>query len=139
MNHLDESSLGLNENPYIIQLQNLTKVYDGVTVIDKRNMNIKKGEFVTILGPSGCGKSTTLRRIAGFETPDSGDILLNISLRFRLTNVLSTLFSSIMHCSQISMSTIMLPLAYGTKRFQGKSKIRTVTQSLRLTKLRSVT
>lgn len=77
MNHLDESSLGLNENPYIIQLQNLTKVYDGVTVIDKRNMNIKKGEFVTILGPSGCGKSTTLRRIAGFETPDSGDILLN--------------------------------------------------------------
>ena len=77
MNHLDESSLGSNENQYIIQLQNLTKIYDGVTVIDKRNLNIKKGEFVTILGPSGCGKSTTLRRIAGFETPDSGDILLN--------------------------------------------------------------
>ena len=65
-------------NPqYIIQLKNVTKIYDGQTVIDKMNLNIKKGEFVTILGPSGCGKSTTLRMIAGFETPESGDIYLN--------------------------------------------------------------
>ena len=64
MNHLDESSLGLNENPYIIQLQNLTKVYDGVTVIDKRNMNIKKGEFVTILGPSD---AASLRHYVGLQ------------------------------------------------------------------------
>ncbi|MFA7701127.1 MAG: ATP-binding cassette domain-containing protein, partial [Bacilli bacterium] len=41
------------------------------------NLDIKKGEFVTILGPSGCGKTTTLRMIAGFETPTSGEILLN--------------------------------------------------------------
>lgn len=62
---------------YIIQLKNVTKIFDGTTVIDKMNLNIKKGEFVTILGPSGCGKSTTLRMIAGFETCDSGDILLD--------------------------------------------------------------
>jgi spermidine/putrescine transport system ATP-binding protein len=68
----------LQDNPqYIIQLKNVTKIFDGVTVIDKMNLNIRKGEFVTILGPSGCGKSTTLRMIAGFETPNSGDILLN--------------------------------------------------------------
>lgn len=66
----------LSEN-YIIEMNNVTKIFDGVTVIDKMNLKIKKGEFVTILGPSGCGKSTTLRMIAGFETPDSGDILLN--------------------------------------------------------------
>jgi spermidine/putrescine transport system ATP-binding protein len=65
------------ESQYIIQLKNVTKIFDGVTVIDKMNLNIRKGEFVTILGPSGCGKSTTLRMIAGFETPNSGDILLN--------------------------------------------------------------
>ena len=65
------------DSPYIIELKNVTKVFDGETVIDKMNLNIKKGEFVTILGPSGCGKSTTLRMIAGFETPTSGDILLN--------------------------------------------------------------
>ena len=66
-----------DSSTYIIELKNVTKIYDGVTVIDKMNLNIKKGEFVTLLGPSGCGKSTTLRMIAGFETPTSGDILLN--------------------------------------------------------------
>ena len=66
-----------DSSTYIIELKNVTKIYDDVTVIDKMNLNIKKGEFVTLLGPSGCGKSTTLRMIAGFETPTSGDILLN--------------------------------------------------------------
>mgnify|MGYP000913102915 FL=1 len=61
----------------IIELKHVTKVFDGVKVIDDENFSISKGEFVTILGPSGCGKSTTLRMIAGFETPTSGDILLN--------------------------------------------------------------
>lgn len=65
------------ENNYIIQLKHVTKIYDDQTIIDDMNLNIKKGEFVTLLGPSGCGKSTTLRMIAGFEIPDSGDILLN--------------------------------------------------------------
>ena len=65
------------DSPFIIEMRNVTKIFDGVTVIDKMNLNIRKGEFVTILGPSGCGKSTTLRMIAGFESPDSGDILLN--------------------------------------------------------------
>ncbi len=69
--------VGDDSPEYIIQLKNVTKIFDGTVVIDKMNLNIKKGEFVTILGPSGCGKSTTLRMIAGFETPDSGDILLN--------------------------------------------------------------
>lgn len=64
-------------NSYIIQLKNVTKIFDGVKVLDNLNLNIKKGEFVTLLGPSGCGKSTTLRMIAGFCTPESGDILLN--------------------------------------------------------------
>ena len=66
-----------SNDDYIIELKNVTKIFDGETVIDKLNLKIKKGEFVTLLGPSGCGKSTTLRMIAGFETPDSGDILLN--------------------------------------------------------------
>ena len=65
------------ENKHIIELKHVTKIYDGETVIDDISLYIDKGEFVTLLGPSGCGKSTTLRMIAGFETPDSGDILLN--------------------------------------------------------------
>ncbi|MGN1104609.1 MAG: ATP-binding cassette domain-containing protein, partial [Candidatus Coproplasma sp.] len=62
----------------IIELIDIKKVYDGDTIaVDNFNLNIKKGEFVTFLGPSGCGKTTTLRMIAGFELPTSGQILLN--------------------------------------------------------------
>lgn len=60
----------------IIEFKHVTKIFDGVTVIENENFYVRKGEFLTILGPSGCGKSTTLRMIAGFETPTSGDILL---------------------------------------------------------------
>ncbi len=62
----------------IIELKSINKSYDGVRdVCSNINLEIKKGEFVTLLGPSGCGKSTTLRMIAGFEQPTSGEILLN--------------------------------------------------------------
>lgn len=58
----------------IIRLENLTKRFDGLTVVDHINLTIKENEFVTLLGPSGCGKTTTLRMIGGFEYPDEGDI-----------------------------------------------------------------
>lgn len=60
----------------IIEVKGVTKVFDGVTVVDNMNLSIKRGEFVTLLGPSGCGKTTLLRMIAGFETPTSGQIFL---------------------------------------------------------------
>lgn len=60
----------------IVELKNLIKKFGNETVVDDVNLNIRKGEFVTILGPSGCGKTTILRMIAGFETPTSGTILL---------------------------------------------------------------
>ncbi len=58
----------------VIELKNITKTFDGETVLDGINLDIHDKEFVTFLGPSGCGKTTTLRIIAGFETPDSGDV-----------------------------------------------------------------
>ena len=48
-----------------------------VRALDDVSVSIKQGEFFTLLGPSGCGKTTLLRLIAGFETPTSGQILLN--------------------------------------------------------------
>ncbi len=66
------------ENNNIIELINVRKEFDDETVaVDNFNLEVKKGEFVTFLGPSGCGKTTTLRMIAGFELPTSGEILLN--------------------------------------------------------------
>ncbi len=62
---------------HIIELKDVCKQFDGVTVIENINLYVRKGEFVTFLGPSGCGKTTTLRMIAGFDLPTSGEILLN--------------------------------------------------------------
>jgi ABC-type spermidine/putrescine transport systems, ATPase components len=64
------------DNDYIIDLRHISKVFDGVTVVDDFNFYVNKGEFVTLLGPSGCGKSTTLRMIAGFEFPTTGEVYL---------------------------------------------------------------
>ena len=66
------------DNTNIIELKHVTKSFgDGFTAVQDFNLEVKKGEFVTFLGPSGCGKTTTLRMIAGFELPTSGEILLD--------------------------------------------------------------
>lgn len=62
---------------HIIELKDVTKYYDDNLVIDNVSFYVNKGEFITFLGPSGCGKTTTLRMIAGFDLPTSGQILLN--------------------------------------------------------------
>ena len=60
-----------------IKIANLYKKWGDVTAIDDMSLEIKEGDFVTLLGPSGCGKTTTLRSIAGLEEPTSGQIYLN--------------------------------------------------------------
>ena len=63
------------EETRMIHLENISKEYDGVTVLDDINLYIRKKEFVTLLGPSGCGKTTTLRIIGGFEYPTTGRVM----------------------------------------------------------------
>ena len=54
------------------------KTYDGLTrVVDELHLDVRRGEFLTLLGPSGSGKTTTLMMLAGFETPTAGEILLD--------------------------------------------------------------
>ena len=65
-----------------IRLENVSKIYQDpktkkeFKAVDNVSLTIKPGEFITLLGPSGCGKTTTLRMIAGFESPDEGEIYL---------------------------------------------------------------
>ena len=60
-----------------VAFDKIDKSYDGeVLVVKNLNLNIAKGEFVTMLGPSGSGKTTTLMMLAGFETPTNGEIFL---------------------------------------------------------------
>jgi spermidine/putrescine transport system ATP-binding protein len=64
-------------NDSVIRLEKVHKAYGPVTIIHSLDLDIRRGEFLTLLGPSGCGKTTTLKMIAGFEQPTSGRILLD--------------------------------------------------------------
>lgn len=59
----------------ILELDSVSKSFDGKKVLNHLNLEIGRNEFITLLGPSGCGKSTTLRIIGGFEKPDEGRVL----------------------------------------------------------------
>jgi spermidine/putrescine transport system ATP-binding protein len=61
----------------ILELREVSKEFPAHRAVHKVSLQIPRGSFFALLGPSGCGKTTTLRMIAGFETPTSGDILLN--------------------------------------------------------------
>ncbi|MEF1256997.1 ABC transporter ATP-binding protein [Vibrio sp. M260112] len=61
-----------------LTLDNISKYFDnGYCAANEISLNVKEGEFVTLLGPSGCGKTTLLKIIAGFHNQDSGDVLIN--------------------------------------------------------------
>jgi spermidine/putrescine transport system ATP-binding protein len=73
--------------PFAVELKNVSKVFSGPgrgegthAAVNSVDLQIKQGEFFTMLGPSGCGKTTTLRMIAGFEFPTSGEVYLSDEL-----------------------------------------------------------
>lgn len=64
-------------NNKLIDLIDISKTYDGNTILDELNLYVRENEFLTLLGPSGCGKTTTLRIIGGFENPDKGRVIFD--------------------------------------------------------------
>ena len=67
----------MTKTNHIIEICNITKSFPDKVVLDDVSLNVRQGEFLTILGPSGCGKTTLLRLIAGFNTATSGRILID--------------------------------------------------------------
>ena len=65
------------DSNYILQLKGVRKAFGDTEVLKGIDLEIARGEFITLLGASGCGKTTTLRIIAGLETPDAGQVFLD--------------------------------------------------------------
>lgn len=59
----------------LLSLKSVSKSYDDLNILDDIDIDIESGYFYTLLGPSGCGKTTILKLIAGFEYPDSGEVI----------------------------------------------------------------
>ncbi|WP_141993471.1 ABC transporter ATP-binding protein [Peribacillus simplex] len=70
-------ALVADEKVSIIELKSITKKYSQAIAVDNISLNIKEGEFLSLLGPSGCGKTTTLRMIGGFELPNQGSVKID--------------------------------------------------------------
>jgi len=67
----------MSENKIALVLKDICKNFGNVTAVKNFRLDVKDGEFISLLGPSGCGKTTLLRIVAGFEIPDSGEVLLD--------------------------------------------------------------
>jgi spermidine/putrescine ABC transporter ATP-binding subunit len=75
--HMSEAAATASASGAQLRLRNLTKAFGSVKAVDGISLEVPAGAFVSLLGPSGSGKTTTLNLIAGFITPDSGDIRLD--------------------------------------------------------------
>jgi spermidine/putrescine transport system ATP-binding protein len=107
-----------------VALRNVTKRFDDFTAVDDLTLELGQGEFFTLLGPSGCGKTTTLRMIAGFERPTSGEIAIEgedvaaLPAHKRPTNTVFQSYALFPHLS------VEKNVAFGLKRKKvGKDEI----------------
>ena len=105
----------------LINLENITKIFDGVTVLDNLNLYIRENEFLTLLGPSGCGKTTLLRILGGFENPDEGRVLFDGRDITKLPPNKRQLNTVFQKYALFTHMTIAENIAFGLK-IKGKSK-----------------
>lgn len=68
--------MGLARDEVMVRLEGVRKRFGHVVAVDGIHLEVRQGEFLTLLGPSGCGKTTTLMMVAGFERPDSGAVFI---------------------------------------------------------------
>ena len=117
-----------------VQVKNVYRNFGDVKAVDGVSIDIKKGEFFSLLGPSGCGKTTLLRLIAGFETPNFGEILIDgksmkhVEPNLRPTNMVFQNYAIFPHLN------VEENVAYGLrkKKLSKNEKLEMINKSLEL-------
>ena len=120
-----------------VELRKVFKVFDGHAAVRGVDLDIRQGEFFSILGPSGCGKTTTLRLIAGFDSPSAGDVMIrgqSMSQTPPFRRPVNTVFQSYALFNHMSVAD---NIAFGLKiRKMGKAEIQDkVRQALKMVKM----
>jgi len=116
MTYTDTKNADHSDSVIDLETRDLNKHYGDFTAVDNVSLQIEKGSFFSILGPSGCGKTTLLRMIAGFDEPDSGDILiqdksmLGVPANKRPANMV------FQHLALFPMMSVAENVAYGLKQ-----------------------
>ena len=116
----------------ILELRKLVKHFPGQQAVRDISLAIPRGSFFSLLGPSGCGKTTTLRLIAGFEQPTSGDVLLNgeiVNQRKPYERNVSTVFQNYALFPHL---TARANVEFGLKRHRATEIDRRVREALEL-------
>jgi spermidine/putrescine transport system ATP-binding protein len=107
-----------------LEIRALSKRYGGFTAVEELSLSVRQGSFFSILGPSGCGKTTLLRMIAGFITPDAGDIrikdvsMLGVPPNRRPVNMV------FQHLALFPMMSVGENIAYGLTQRSGRRKVK---------------
>jgi ABC-type Fe3+/spermidine/putrescine transport system ATPase subunit len=117
---------------HILELRDLVKHYPGHQAVDGVSLTIPQGGFHSLLGPSGCGKTTTLRMIAGFETPTSGEVLLAgevVNHRRPYERNVTTVFQSYALFPHL---TVRGNVEFGLRRRRAKDMARRVSEAIAL-------
>ncbi|WP_299878927.1 ABC transporter ATP-binding protein [uncultured Cocleimonas sp.] len=99
-----------------LETRNVNKHYGDFTAVDNVSLQIEKGSFFSILGPSGCGKTTLLRMIAGFDEPDSGDILIQSNSMLGVPANKRPANMVFQHLALFPMMSVADNVAYGLKQ-----------------------
>lgn len=129
-----------DDQHFSVELRNVIKKFPGIIAVDGVNLQVEQGKVFSLLGPSGCGKTTALRMVAGFETPDSGDILIDnvrvndIAAHKRNCSMVFQTLALFLHM------TVEENIAYGLERRRvAKSTIRAkVKEMLKLVQLENL-
>lgn len=124
--------------PPLLEVQSLTRTFQhGSYAVNEVSFSVQRGELISLLGPSGCGKTTTLRMIAGFEQPDSGDIRVGGTSVVQMAPQRRPVGFVFQHYSLFPHMSVAENVAFGLKaRRRDKAAIKEkVTEALRIVRL----